>query len=396
MIEWIGFFVSVAILLIGSRYHLGLSLFTGAIILGLFTLSPTNLLDQIWITFTDISVIILTLALSLIPIISGILQDSGELDHIVENLRVGKRGFLGLSPAVLGLLPVPGGALFSAPLIDRASQNLENHNKAGINIWFRHILFFIYPLAPALIIPTNIANIPIHTAIRYLFPFFLLSLGIGYIFLLRKSKGSMDYDKDFSPKRLVPPLTVILAAPILDYSVQKIFQFQIKEISTFVAIFTSLSLAIYFVDSRRELIKESVKKSEPWNFAMIILGIFVFINVFKASGVGDLIASLSPSRMVLSIVFAFFLGLATGRINLPASIIIPTYLVTYSLDSLPPLVFAVMYFSIFMGYVLSPVHPCVGLSLKYFDAENSKFLKSMVLPVGLSMLVVFLVFLLYI
>ncbi|KXB07032.1 hypothetical protein AKJ52_01090 [candidate division MSBL1 archaeon SCGC-AAA382C18] len=396
MIEWFGFLVSIIILLVGSRFHLGLSLFVGGVVLGLFTISPSEVLNQVYLTFTEPSIVVLALALSMIPIIAGLLQESGGLDRIVENLRIGKRGFLGLSPALLGLLPIPGGALFSAPLIDRAGVNLRNHVKAGINIWFRHILFFIYPLAPALIIPASIAGISVYTVILYQFPFFLLLIGIGYLFLLRNAEGDMGYDSVFSLKDLAPPLAVILVAPILNFGLQNFFQFGIREISTFFAILGSLLLALYLSDFRGDILEKSIRKTEPWNFVLIIFGIFTFINIFESSGIGSMISTLSPSRMLLSIGFGFFLGLVTGRISLPASIIIPIFLTTFSFESLPPLVFAMIYFSIFMGYVITPIHPCVGLSLEYFDSEIGSFLKVMVLPVGLSMAVVSFVFFLLI
>lgn len=95
IISWLGFFIAIAILLLGSKKNLGLALITAGIVLGLFTLSLESTLNQALITLQDPSVITLTVALTMIPIIGGVLQESGELDHIVENLRIGKKPFLG-------------------------------------------------------------------------------------------------------------------------------------------------------------------------------------------------------------------------------------------------------------------------------------------------------------
>ncbi len=394
MLSWIGFFLAIAVLLAGSRVHLGLSLFAGGIALGIFTIPPSEILNQIYLTLTDPSVVVLTAAMTMIPIIAGILQKGGKLDQIVENLRIGKKAFLGMSPSLLGLLPIPGGALFSAPLIERAGEGLGGGIKTGINIWFRHILFFVYPLAPALIVPANIAGLSVYRVIVYQFPFLFLTIGLGYLFFLRGTKGEMSYERSFSFERLILPLSVLLVPPILDFSLQTIFEFSIEEISTLIAISCSLLLAVYIVDSKRDVVRKSVNEMEPWNFTLIILGIYVFINIFKSSGIGGLIASLSPSPIVLSLGFGFFLGVVTGRIILPASIIIPIYLGTFSLDSLPPVLFALTYFAIFMGYVITPIHPCVGLSLKYFDADIGDFLKGMAIPVAISMVIAVVLFVL--
>ncbi len=385
LIEWFGFFIAIGILLIGSKKHLGFSLIGAGVVLGLFTLNPEEVVNQIIKTLKTPSVLVLTAALTMIPIIGGVLQESGELDHIVNNLRIGRKPFLGFSPALLGLLPIPGGALFSAPLIDKAGEDLAGHVKAGINIWFRHILFFIYPLAPALIIPAKIANIEVYTIIKYQFPFFLLTIGLGYIFLLRKSDGDMSYGSQFSLNELLPPLTVILLAPVLDFSLQRIFNFSVTEISTFIGISTSLIMAIYIIDSRKKVLKLSIKEMKPWNFTILMFGIFIFINIFKASGIGGLIADLSLSKLALSIGTGFLLGLATGRINLPASIIIPIYLTSFGVERLPPLIFSLIFLSVFMGYVITPIHPCVGISLEFFDANMEDFLKLMAPPVSIGL-----------
>lgn len=387
IISWLGFFIAIAILLLGSKKNLGLALITAGIVLGLFTLSLESTLNQALITLQDPSVITLTVALTMIPIIGGVLQESGELDHIVENLRIGKKPFLGLSPALLGLLPIPGGALFSAPLIDKAGEDLAGHIKAGINIWFRHVLFFIYPLAPALIVPAKIANLSVYTIIKFQLPFFIITIALGYIFLLRKADGEMDYSSKFSLKNLIPPLAVVLLAPILDFTLQTIFKFEVTEISTLIAIFSSLTLAIYIIDSRKKILKLSIKEMEPWNFTILMLGIFFFINVFESSGIGNLIANLSLSKLTLSVGVGFILGLATGRINLPASIIIPIFITSFAYEQLPPVIFSLIYVSVFMGYIITPVHPCVGISLEYFKSDMTNYLKLMTAPIIVSLLI---------
>jgi hypothetical protein len=73
----------------------------------------------------------------------------------------------------------------------------------------------------------------------------------------------------------------------------------------------------------------------------------------------------------------YALGIATGRVLLPASIIIPVYL---TMGSMTPVVFATVYTSIFFGYVISPVHPCVGVSLEYFSVSLKDFLRLLAVP----------------
>ena len=59
--------------------------------------------------------------------------------------RHGRALSLILIPAAIGLVPMPGGALFSAPLVGEAVQEKKvlPEWKVAVNYWFRHISFFL-------------------------------------------------------------------------------------------------------------------------------------------------------------------------------------------------------------------------------------------------------------
>ena len=131
MITWFGFIISLIVILTVARKNLPLALFCGAIVLGLFTLPLISILQQILYTFTDLSIIFLALAMGIIPMIGGTMKESGQMDDLVNNLRIGKKGIMALSPAIMGLLPMPGGALLSAPIIEKAGAGVANDLKVA-------------------------------------------------------------------------------------------------------------------------------------------------------------------------------------------------------------------------------------------------------------------------
>ncbi len=379
---WLSFFVSIILLLTVSRRNLGVALIMAGTILGLFTLPYSAVVKEIFFTVTDPSVLLLSLAISLIPLIGGILQESGMLDDLVHNLRIGRKPFLMFSPALVGLLPMPGGALLSAPLVERAGKNIKGEVKASLNIWFRHILFLIYPLSPTLIISARIAGLQVYDVIPYLAPLFLFSVVVGYLFFLRDVDGDMKYNGDFSMKKLSLPLAVILLAPFMDFFLQWIFSFDVREFFTLMAVSSSFLLALTV--SRFGKIKKVVKEMKPWNFLLITLGMFIFLRIFEASGAGYVIASLPLSKILLGIGIGFGLALITGRVEVPASIILPIFLSSLSPNPLPPLTFALVFFAMFLGYMGSPVHPCVALSMEYFKLKLSDFFRVMALPTAIT------------
>lgn len=396
MIAWLGFLLAVVVVIVGARYQLTLALLAGTLVLAVFTLSFSDFINSVINTATSANTIILIIALGLIPIIGGILQVSGKLEDIINNLRVGRRPFLATSPALLGLLPIPGGALFSAPLIDKTAKELDGHVRTGINVWYRHVLYFIYPISYALIIPADLANLSIYRIIVFQFPLFILTVVLGYFFILRKVDGDMKYDSDHQPRALIAPLMVLLAAPIVHFILSYTLELPVENLSVLVAVLLSLVLAIIIIgDNKGYVIQESIKKMKPWNFMVLIFCLYLFINVFQSSGIGNLIEDLNMPDIVLIIGFGFFLGLATGRIILPASIIIPIYMTGYGLETMPLLAFSLMYLSIFLGYVITPVHPCISISLEYFDGRMDDFLKLMAPMILISLGIASVLFLLF-
>ncbi|MFO8109915.1 MAG: DUF401 family protein [Thermoplasmata archaeon] len=395
MIRWIGFFLAITILLLGARKHLSLAMLAGSLILGVFTMSIGAVGREIFNTLTSPSTILLAFALTMIPIIGGVLKVSGQLEHLVQNLRIGKKAFLGSTPAILGLMPLPGGALLSSPLVERAGEGVSKHLKAAINVWFRHILYFVYPISYALIVSTDVANIPMYTAVMYLLPFFLLSIILGYYFLLRKVEGELEYKGDFSLEKLMVPLSVLIAAPILHFILVTSFGQEYNETATFIAISFAMVASILIIDSRVTYLKESVKQMKPWNFTLLIFSIYIFINIFKASGIDDMISNLSLPVLVLSVGGGFLLGVATGRIIIPASILFPVLMGTVGTESLPPYLFVITYVSIFIGYAITPVHPCIAVSLEYFDADMKDYLRELMGPTLISLGVAVMVYLVF-
>lgn len=387
LLVWTGFFLALFVLLIVSRKNFALAMFLGAFVLAIFTIPFNEMALPFVSAFIDPSTILLAVAVGLIPIIGGILKDTGQMDDLVKNLRIGKKAFLAVSPALLGMLPMPGGALLSAPMVEKAGKVVSKKKKCGLNVWFRHILFLVYPLSPALIISVKIAELDLYQVLLYLAPFFLFSIFLGYFFFLHKITGEIDYEQKLSLKKLFLPLTVILIAPILDFLIKTLFAPSIPEAATLIAITSSLILAVVVGRLGVRKFGKITWESKPWDFAFIIVGMTVFLNVFTASGIPTLIQTLQITPVLLCVVIGFLLGFATGRIQTPALIIIPIFLTKGWILSAP--VFAIMYFSIFLGYVLSPIHPCVSLSAQFFRVEIKDFLKVISPPTLIGFVVSF-------
>lgn len=381
---WIGFSLSVVLLLFVSRRNLALGMAIAAAVLAAFTLTPASFGEALWRTISDPSVLLLALIVGLIPLIGGAMETSGEMERLVSNLRIGVRPFLAIAPALLGMLPMPGGALLSAPLVERGAGHTAPDVKAAANVWFRHALLLVYPLGPALIASAKIGGLDVYAVIPYLVPAFLLTIGTGYVFLLRRASGRLSQSGAFSLVGLVVPLAIILAAPLLDLLLKGTIDLPVAEIGTTVGVIVSLVFAIAVGRLQLGQLGVIFRRMTPWKYSLIVLAMFTFLNVFTTSGVPERIAAMTLPPVILCVVIGAVLGLITGRIQAPMSIIIPIYASTYGAMSAP--VFAISYFAVFLGYILTPIHPCISVSVEYFKTSMEPFLRRMIAPAAIGLI----------
>ncbi|MGQ9601133.1 MAG: DUF401 family protein [Candidatus Bipolaricaulia bacterium] len=387
---WLGLLLAIAALLGLARWRLYVALFVAAIVFGLLALPPPQPQQQLGSAligvFRDPGILLLALIVAIIPLIGGGLEESGQMEGLVKNMRIGRRAFLAFAPALVGMLPMPGGALLSAPLVERGGgDKTDGALKAAVNVWFRHVLFLIYPLGPALIASAKVAGLEIYRVIPYLLPLCLLSILLGYGFLLRRVEGKMNYPGPFSLKGLLLPLGALLAAPLTDLILESELALPVRELGTLAGVsFSLLLVAIIGQLNWRKLLQVG-KKMKVWRFSLVILGMFFFIGVFQRSEAPQLLAGLALPPVVLSVVGGFLLGLITGRIEASASILIPILAVEAPRVTLP--LFAVIFYSIFLGYVLTPMHPCIAVSTEYFHIPLRAFLGRLALPTAIALAV---------
>src|SRR5262245_23263268 len=82
-------------------------------------------------------------AMGLIVGLTMVMQASGEMARLTASFKAWfrrPRVVLAALPAIIGLLPMPGGALFSAPMVEQsAGPSMGPEDKALVNYWYRHV-----------------------------------------------------------------------------------------------------------------------------------------------------------------------------------------------------------------------------------------------------------------
>ncbi|MBD3254119.1 MAG: DUF401 family protein [Candidatus Lokiarchaeota archaeon] len=373
---WISFLIVLGIILALSKKELGLVLSFGAFIFALLT--EVELLSSIIAVITDYSIIILAIAVALIPILGGIMEESGLMVELVQKLDISKKASLMVSPAFFGLLPVPGGALMSAPIVDQIDPELNPNQVVAVNVWYRHALIMIYPLAPTLIVASFLSGISLYVIVFAMIIPFIVMVIIGYATLLRSINPKQEkHQRDI--KRVLHNSIPIIIAPIIDFLGRTFFNLSVPEVFLLIGLILSIFIALRFAKMPVKQLGETAKKMKIWRFPIIIFAMFWFLEVFIRSGVPEEIGDLQLPFIVF-LAIGFFLGFATGRVQLPLSIMIPIYLIQNSVFIMPIIDFVFLYSATFIGYLVTPIHPCVSYSVNFFDTDYKNAMKFLAKP----------------
>jgi len=379
---WLSFIIIIGIVMALSKYELGIILTIGAV--GFALLAGVDIIQSLINVLTDPSILSLIIIMILIPILGGIMEESGLMIEMIEKMRISKKSSLMMIPALFGLLPVPGGALMSAPIVQQIDPEADVNQKVAINVWYRHMLIMNYPLSSSLIIASILTDINLYLLVLGLLPGLIVMWLIGYITLVKNispfpEQGQRDLKRAFH--NLLP----ILIAPILDFIGRTFFDIPVPELFLLGGLVLSIWLALRFGKMKFSSVKAISKKMRIWRFPLIIFSMFMFLEVFMISGAPEEIASVDLSVFLL-ILIGFFLGFATGRIQLPISILIPIYLAQFAGIIMPLLDFIFIYTSSSLGYLITPIHPCVSYSTEYFETNFLKAVKILGKPILISFL----------
>jgi len=370
----IGF--AAIVILIRKKVNYGFSMILGGIVIGL--IDGFNLSDFYYIlqkSALDYSTLRLICIVLMINILGYLLRDFGQVDRALENLRfLGSKNILILIPAVFGLMPMPGGALVSAPIIDPEASKLDisQEYKTFINFWFRHVVFFIFPLSGAIILASELGNLSVYRIILYQTPFFFLAIFLG-LWRIRGIKNE-NKNKDlnilfiwhFLPIILVIVLNIFLG---LDFIYGLI-----------------IAIILVFIQNKSKNFK-MILKGFSYNLVIAIFGIMFFrFTVEKTGLVESFLIDWLPMELLI-VIIPWIMGLATGLSMAAIGITFPLLLpLTTS-----PLHISILYVSCVLGYLLSPLHLCLIVTKEYYKPNLGKVYK-LFLPLLLILLLCNLIY----
>ncbi len=308
--------------------------------------------------------------------------------------RLGGRNGRALSllvmPAAIGLVPMPGGALFSAPLVGEAvrDRNLSDAWKTVVNYWFRHTLEFWWPLYPVVLVTLSIFNLETWQFFAFQIPFTGVSFAAGWFFLLRPRLGELQDDNSSTDQETGGSLYRVFLPILLIVSCTLFFPFIIERIlpdwsatmhkllSMFIGLIISLVLIGWWNrgESELRLFKNFFTKKTA-DVVFTLGGVMIFQLMLESSALlpqagRQLIASAVPVELIicfLPFLAGFVTGIAVGFAGPAFPLVAGLVAAAPQLSESSALVLA--FCAGYIGMMLSPVHLCFLLTRRHFSAK---------------------------
>lgn len=381
------------LMLVLSRFvPLYVGLFAGTLVIGVWMeLSPLDILKDVAAAATSSHTVWLVLIIALILVLSELLKKSGQLERIVSTFQAispGTRFTLAAMPALIGLLPMPGGALFSAPMVDTAlgDNRVKPEVKVAINYWFRHLWEYWWPLYPGIILAISLFGLPAWQMMVAQAPLTLGAILGGILFVLVLLPPFDDQATHFTWSKSKPffiealPIAVVVVVLFgLQGLVSAIDYLSGTTIpwSQYLSFVIGLGASLLVVVSRNHMswpaVRDSFLNRGILPMVMVVLGIMVFKGMLIDSKTIEQVRwelaayDIPPVAIIalLPLIAGLVTGIAVGFVGTSFPLVVTLLPAGHS-----PFPYAVLAYGFgYMGMMLSPVHLCLIVTKEYFAAD---------------------------
>jgi len=383
----------VAVLAAGRLgLKLGLALALAGPLLGLWMgLGPSDLAEPCALALGRPLTINLVLVVLLILVLSRLMQQTGQLQRIVESFGVAARSpkaAAAVMPALIGLLPMPGGALFSAPMVEASCPGWRAQDDLGaklatVNYWFRHHGEYWWPLYPGVIFSVALLHVQLWAYVLLMLPLALVHVAAGWYFLLRPldlpdpppTEGRGGWTAFL--REVGPIITVVAALPL----------FWLVELGLSAAgqpapwppgapLLAGLVAAVAQVCLKGRLgwrdLWAALKRMETLDMTLLVLGVTIFQTFMSESGAVALVqldlARYGVPTLAMVAALPFLSGMLTGIafafVATSFPLVVPLFADAQGVAFMAW--GALAFFSGYAGMMLSPVHICFLMCRDYF------------------------------
>lgn len=387
------------------KLTIGNAFMAGAGLLGLFFGQyPIAIIESAFHALIDPKTLSLAIVVSLILVLSHSMEKSGHMERLLGSFNglISHEGLnMVIFPALIGLLPMPGGAIFSAPMVNAigARYHLRGSQLSFVNYWFRHIWEYWWPLYPGVLLTTALSSLDLWTFVFFLFPLTLIAVSAGYYPLKVMMQGHRRSEEKTRAtarmgqflKELAPIQIVILPGLGIGHLLTPVFKREGFHIAQETGLIIALMLSIAWTWRANRM-----NAAARWEIlrSRELLRIFYMVAailVFKGA-LADCRAVEQVSReliqwhiplLLITVILPFVVGSVAG---ITIAFVGTTFPILISLIQtlgethlmLPYLMLALT--SGFIGVLFSPLHLCLLLSNEYFHTSLGAVYRHILFP----------------
>ncbi len=377
--------IAVVLLLVRARVSVGLALLVGSVMILLY--APRVSLQVVYYASTSYKTWFLVSISYLIALMTEMYRETRLIDEMGYALiRIIRSPVVALIvvPGVIGLLPVAGGALMSAPVVDVLASNigLSSLVSVYVNVWFRHIIFISYPLTQSIIVASTISGVHVEDIVLRNSVTTLFMVFIGYVVALRRVRGKGD--TSFMGERrarytsLIPFMTSLALALLL--------RLAIGDFGMVLGVLAGIALMPLITNIRPGGLLRLACSRKVLEIALAAYAIMLFKSALEDTGLVDVVSGLVGASgmplFLLTTIIPFAIGYGIGSIIMALTITIP---IVSSITSLTPSMVSVVYVSGFLGHLISPTHLCLVYTSEYFHETIIRSYKYLLPSVIISM-----------
>ena len=369
------------IILIRLGVYVGISLFIGGLALVLAS-NPYLVVRALIATALDIKAQYLMVMGLMVASFAELYRTTGFMLSMGRGLMSKLRSpltSLVIIPAVIGLMPVTGGALMSAPVVEGIGSlvSMEPELMIFANVWFRHTIFLFYPLGTELITTSAMTGFSVAEIALIQVPVatIMILVGAGITWkALRKIPKVVEEQRpeEVSLLRVSAPLIIAIAAAV---SLNQLIGVFGMPIGVFIGYIT---LALLSGTKKTTVLDSAIN----WRVAGVIFAGYSVIFLQRSmivSGATDAITSLATSSgispKIIEVTLPPVLSLAAGSTLTGIVLTVP---VVSSMMKLTLVDASIIFVSAYMFYVGSPAHLCLVYTSQYFKRSVTSSYKYMI------------------
>ena len=379
------------VLMIIKHVRLGIALNVVVIMLALLSIDFDDVPRVLYSSVDPLTVegqLVLSITITSfgIMLLSQLYKDVGAMDLLnksLESVLRSPKAVLTVIPTVIGLLPVAGGALMSAPVVDAEGDRLglSKPKKAYVNLWFRHLIFPAYPLAPTFIIAVALTGVTTVTLFLMIVPAVAIMAIVGYVASFRGAKrasevrgpsgkglGLKSFLRTFSP--IATSIAGAIGLALLSHELSE------RGLDVLIAVVVGLATLAATAKVTLRNLFSALRSPAIYDVTLATLGAFLLRSVVGASGLSESLRGLMPSgspSLLLAVAVpslcSFCLGSASGGLAISISVL--RGIVDISSKEM-----ALMYMAACLGYAISPLHLCLLFTVDYFKADLKEVYKA--------------------